>query len=260
MKKYLVVFTSCLKARLAYRMDAIVAALFGFFSVLMYYLLWRLLIPQGGTLQGFALEEMMTYIMISTALTPIVQDTTVVFGMADEIRSGKFARYLYTPIDPLGAFISQSLAAMLPPCLITTLSCVVWSAIFNGVMSPLSLTGFVCALPVLALVVAFMLLMNYLVACCAFRYTDILGIVFIRGTLLSFFSGAMAPLEVLLGGAPLWSPFYYLTNYPALLMMGRHTASPLIACAVLGGSVMVLAWLCLTVARRSRRYFEGVGA
>lgn len=260
MSKYASMFSACLKARVAYRMDTLLSAAFSFFSVLMYYLLWRMLIPEGGTLQGFTLGEMMTYTMISTALTPMVQNSTTMFSTAEEIRTGRFARYLYSPISPFGAFVSQSLAAVMPPFLTTAASCVLWSFVFHGRIAPISLSGLLLAVPVLLLALTFMLLMNYLIACCAFRYTDILGIVFIRGTLVSFFSGGMAPLEVLFGGAPLWSPFYYLANYPAMLMMGRESASPLTACAVLGASSACLLALCLTVARRSRRFFEGVGA
>lgn len=260
MSKYLRMFSATLKSRMIYRGDTLLSAAFTFFSVLMYYLLWSLLIPDGGELRGFTLPQMMTYIMISSALTPIVQEDSMMFTMADEIRTGKFAKYINSPVSPFGAFISRSLAGALPRTMFTALCCVIWSLIFSGVMSPLDPRALVWAPLLLALITLFMVLINYLVACCAFRYTDILGIIFVRNALLSFFSGGLAPLEVLLGAAPVWSPFYYLINYPALLLMGRATVAPLTACAVLGGYSALLLLLCLTLARRSRVYFEGVGA
>ncbi len=235
MRKYLSLFSACLKQSMAYRGDALLGAAFSLFSVLFSYLLWSLLIPEGGALNGFTLPEMVTYTVIGTALTPFVQETGTMFAFADEIRTGRFARYLYTPIQPLGAFVSQSLAGAIPKSAFTLLCCGVWSLLLRGVLAPIRLSGLLAALPVLLLSVAFMLLLNWLTVSLAFRFTDILGPVFIRGTLLTLFTGALAPLEVLFGGAPLWSPFYYLLGYPALLMMGRETASPALTYAALGG-------------------------
>ncbi|MDD3411212.1 MAG: ABC-2 family transporter protein [Eubacteriales bacterium] len=260
MKKYCMLFGSCLKQSLTYRADALTGAALSFFSVLIAYLLWSLLIPQGGELGGFTLPAMVTYTMIGTALSPFVQSSATMLAFADEIRTGKYARYLYTPISPFGAFASQSLAAALPGSLFTALCCLLWSLVFHRLMQPLSLTGTLCALPVLALSAAFVLLLNHLIVSLAFRFTDVLGVVLIRGTLLSLFSGGLAPLEVLFGGAPLWSPLYYLIGYPAQLMMGRPVASPWLACAALGAWTLLLAALTALTLRRSRAAFEGVGA
>ena len=48
--KYLMMFLTHLKAAMAYRADTLLSALFSFFRVLICYLLWRMLIPEGGTL------------------------------------------------------------------------------------------------------------------------------------------------------------------------------------------------------------------
>ena len=260
MKKYIVMFSSHLKGAMAYRADTLLNAGLSFFFVLISYLLWKMLIPNGGTLNGFTLPAMVTYTMISTAIAPFTASNDAMFAYADEIRTGKFARYLYTPVRPFGVFLSMSLAKALPQSALTVVCCVLWSLVFHDLMQPLSLPGLLTALPILLLMVVFVLLLNYLIATLAFKFTDILGVVFIRGTLVQFFSGALAPLEVLFGGAPLWSPFYYLVGYPAQLIMGRPVASPLLAFAVLGGSTLVLLLISLTVARGSRRFFEGVGA
>ena len=260
MKKYLQLFACYLKQSLAYRADAIAGAVFSFFGVLIAYLLWRALIPGGATLNGFTLPEMVAYSMCSAAITPFAMENEAIFVFANEVRSGKFAKYLYTPVSAFGVFVCSSLARALPKCLFTALCCVLWSTIFHGIMAPVAPLAILRALPVLLLMVAFVVLLNYLISCLSFRYTDILGVILIRGTLLSLFAGSLAPLEVLFGGAPVWSPFYYLVGYPALLMLGRAPVPPWLAAAVLGGYTLLLLALCLTVARGSRRYFEGVGA
>lgn len=260
MKKYCTLFAAYLKQSMAYRADALMSAGFSFFKVLIAYLLWRMLIPDGGTLGGFTLPEMVAYTMISAAITPFVISNEAMFDFAGEVRSGKFARYLYTPINSFGVFVSSSLARTLPKCLFTALCCGVWSLVFRDVMTPVAFSAILAALPVLGMMVVFVVLMDYLISCLSFKYTDILGVIFTSQSLISLFSGSLAPLEVLFGSAPLWSPFYYLVGYPALLLLGRAPVSPWVATAVLGGYTLLLLTLCLTVARGSRRYFEGVGA
>ncbi len=260
MKKYTTLFSSYLKQAMAYRTDAIVSAALSFFSVLVYYLLWSMLIPDGGTLNGFTLPEMVAYTMCSAAITPFAMSNEAMFEFAGEVRTGKFAKYLYTPISAFGVFVCSSLAKALPRSLFTALCCVLWSLILRGVMAPIYPLAVLQALPVLLMMVIFVILLNYLISCLSFRFTDILGPTFVYEVLLKLFAGSLAPLEVLFGGAPVWSPFYYLVGYPSLLMMGRATVSPGFATAVLGGYTLLLLTLCLTVARGSRRSFEGVGA
>lgn len=258
--KYAVMFVTYLKNTMAYRTDTLLGALFSFFRVLLCFLLWKMLIPEGGTLNGFTLEEMVTYSVLTTALAPMINGAQPVNVFADDIRTGKFVRHLTAPVQPFFVFISHALAVGLPPLISTALCCCVWGAVFSGVMAPISLMGLIAALPILMCAVIFMLLLNYLTACLAFRFTEIHGIVMVRDTLLEFFSGSLAPLEVLFGGAPLWSPLYYLTGYPVLLMLGKAQGSPLQAFGTLLVWTLFIGIACAWVSQSSRRLFEGVGA
>ncbi len=260
MRKYLSMFSSYLKQAMAYRSDALAGALLSLVTVLMSYLLWNMLIPQGGTLDGFTLPEMVTYSVLCSALSPFAMNHDPIFAFADEIRSGKFSRFLYTPVNPFGAFVCSSLAASLPKCAFTLAASFLWGALLSGVMAPVSWGLLLQALPVLVLALVFVLLLNYLIACLAFRFTDILGVILIRSTLIQFFAGVLAPVELLFGGVPVWSPLTYLVGTPALLVMGRSSVSAGTACAVLILWSLPLLMLCLTVARSSRKFYEGVGA
>lgn len=260
MKKYITIFSSYLKQAMAYRSDALLSAVMSIFQVFISYLLWSMLIPPSGSLNGFTLREMVTYSVIVTAISPFAVSGEPMLAYASDIRTGKFSKYLYTPINPFWVFVCQSLASELPKCLMTLICGFIWGAVFNSVMEPLQAAMLLRALPMLIMAVIFILLMNYLISCLAFKFTGILGLVLIRGTLITFFTGALAPLEVLFGSAPVWSPLYYLVGYPALLIMGRETISAGTATLVLGAYILPLILLCLTVARGSRRLYEGVGA
>ena len=104
------------------------------------------------------------------------------------------------------------------------------------------------------------LLLNYLIACLAFRFTEVFGVVLVRGTLMEFFCGYLAPVELLFGAALRWSPLSYLAGYPALLLMDCAAVPPSQAALVLLVWSLALGAVCAVVSRRSRVYFEGVGA
>ncbi len=127
-------------------------------------------------------------------------------------------------------------------------------------MAPVSFIGILTALPILIMVAAFIVLLNYLISYLAFRFTDLTGVVLIRGGLISFFSGALAPLEVLFGSAPLWSPLYYVADYPIMCIMSRAPVSPLTALLVISGYTLALALVSGRISASSRRLYEGVGA
>ncbi len=114
MKKYVTIFSSYLKSALVYRADAWLSAAFSLFTVLAFCLLWSLLIPDGGTLSGFSLPEMMTYTLLCQMLAPLAQSSDAMWIFADEIRSGKFSKYMYTPVSPFGAFAACSLGKAMP--------------------------------------------------------------------------------------------------------------------------------------------------
>ena len=127
-------------------------------------------------------------------------------------------------------------------------------------LCPLDAAMLLPALGVLALGCVFTLLLNYLIACLAFRFTEVYGVVLVRGTLMEFFCGFLAPVELLFGAALRWSPLSYLAGYPALLLMDCAAVPPSQAALVLLVWSLVLGAVCAVVSRRSRVYFEGVGA
>ena len=258
--KYLVMFLTHLKAAMAYRADTLLSALFSFFRVLSCYLLWRMLIPEGGTLDGFTLPQMVTYSVMTTALVPLNMSGDPINAFADDIRTGKFVRHLTAPVQPFFVFLSSSAASGVPPFVMTAGCCCIWALLFRGMLCPLNAAMLLPALGVLALGCVFVLLLNYLIACLAFRFTEVFGVVLVRGTLMEFFCGYLTPVELLFGAALRWSPLSYLAGYPALLLMDCAAVPPSQAALVLLVWSLALGAVCAVVSRRSRVYFEGVGA
>ena len=173
--KYLMMFLTHLKAAMAYRADTLLSALFSFFRVLICYLLWRMLIPEGGTLDGFTLPQMVTYSVMTTALIPLNMSGDPINAFANDIRTGKFVRHLTAPVQPFFVFLASSAASGVPPFVMTAGCCCVWALCFCGMLCPLDAAMLLPALGVLALGCVFTLLLNYLIACLAFRFTEVYG-------------------------------------------------------------------------------------
>lgn len=260
MRKYWTLFSSYFKQSIVYRANALLTAGLSIVTVLLSCLLFRMLIPQGGTLSGFTYPQMVTYSVLSAAITPFFMNNDPIFAFSGEIRSGKFSKYLYTPISPLGAFVTSSLASSLPACALQLIAAFVWGVLLRGAMAPIDASSLAGALCVLLPAVLFTLLMNYAIACLSFRFTDILGVVLIRSTVIQFFSGALAPLEILFGGTPWWSPFTYMAGAPVLMLLGKCGVTPVRGVLVLSMYILPMLALCLYADRSSRRFYEGVGA
>lgn len=258
--KYLHLFQTHLKQGMVYRSDALLGATMSFFRVMLCYLLYAMLVPKGGTLGGFTLPELVSYSVLSAALSPFVMNDSTIFAFSDEVRTGRFSRFFYTPVSPFAAFMCQSFAAVLPGSAMTLLCCVLWGALLSGTMAPIFPGQILWFLPIFALAVAFRLLLNYVLFCQSFRLTNVTGVVFLVSNLIALFSGSLAPLEVLFPAAPLWSPLYYLVDYPVMLLMGRQAAPPLTALLVLLAWTLLLFLLGLVLNKRARRAYEGVGA
>ena len=258
--KYLMMLATHVKQGLAYQVDAWVHAGFTFFRVLLSYLLFSMLIPEGGTLSGFTLPEMVTYSILTTAIRPLLLGSSTVNHFAVEIRTGRYMKYIVSPLSPFGAFAMSTVAGGIFPFALTALCCAVWGLLFRGVLAPIQLANLPNALSILLLSFVFMLLLNYLISCLAFRYHEIFGLLMIRDTLFELFTGALAPLEMLFGGVPAWSPLYYLVGYPVSLLLGRPGVPQATALVSMGLWTFGMALLCILVARKSRVYFEGVGA
>lgn len=264
MRKYLEIGKVSVKTQITYRFDVIVGSFMPFVRVFLAFFLWRTLFTGKTEMGGMTFGMMLTYYIICAFIQRLDQSNGLVWDFAGEIREGRFSKYLVKPVSPLGHFMFTSLGKTLYILVFTLLAVAGVALIFNQqFLLPSSVLNLVLALIIAFLGLVFMILLNYLTALLAFKFTDITGWHLLKGNIVDFLSGALLPLSLL----PLWMqgimrffPFYYMQFLPASLYLGLRTDEALWGILVMTLWIFALWGLAEATYNRFRRLYEGVGA
>ncbi len=264
MRKYLEIGKISLKTQMTYRFDVYIGSLMPFIRVFLAYYLWRTLFIGKTEIGGMTFGTMLTYYILCAFIQRLEQSNGLVWEFAGEIREGRFSKYLMKPLNPLGHFLSVSLGKTLYILFFTLLTVGSLALIFrNQFVLPTSSINLFLALLIAFLGLIFMILLNYLTALLAFKFTDITGWHLLKGNIVDLLSGALLPLSIL----PDWIqnimrifPFYYMQYLPASLYLGLKSEEALTGLAIMAVWNLVLWVLAEATYNRFRRLYEGVGA
>lgn len=261
--KYLHVAKITWKSMIAYQGDTWLGALFSGMRVLLGFLLWSAIFAGRSEVGGFTLPMMITYSLMASMIGRLQNQDAAAWQLANEVREGQFSKYLAHPVSVIGYFLSAGLGRWSYLLLINLTALLAWSTVFSAYLvlpvHPLDLLWLVVLLPLGALV---MLLLNHDIALLSLKYTDISGMMILKGSIIEFFSGAMIPLNLFPAGLVAvlrFTPFYYVVFYPANLFLGRQTESPMLAVLVLAAWCVTLFAIGQAWFRRARKFYEGVG-
>jgi ABC-2 type transport system permease protein len=264
MRKYLEVGKISVKSQITYRFDVLIGCFMPFIRVFLAYFLWRTLFTDKTEMGGMTFPMMLTYYIVCAFIQRLEQSNGLVWEFAGEIREGRFTKYLVKPVSPLGHFVFTSLGKTLYHLVFTVLAvgCVI--LIFKGqFVGPASAGSLILALLIAFLGLLVMILLNYLTALLAFKFTDITGWHLLNGNVVDFLSGALLPLSLLpdwMQGVMRYFPFYYMQFLPASLYLGLRTQEAFFGLLVMVIWIIVLWGLAEFLYHRFRRLYEEVGA
>lgn len=260
MKKYLQIMSLEWKNAIIYRTDTALSALFSIFTVVLSYLLWSAIFGNREVVDSFTLPQMVTYYLLTKIVSPLTQGGSMQSDFSGEIKSGTYSKYIVKPISPLGYFIFASFARMALPLLLNTVVMTIAILCFPQYFSALHPASIIAAIPVLILSVILSMLIEFLISMSTFKFTDISFIFILKEIFTMLLSGALIPLNMLLGDKiAMWSPFSYIIYYPVMLCMGKSDISVLTATGVLSVWIVILILAALFVQRTAPKSFEGVG-
>jgi ABC-2 type transport system permease protein len=253
-----------MRARTAYRFDVWLGAAMPFIRVLLAYMLWKALFKGKTLIGGFTLETMTAYYIITAFLARLDQTGAMVWEYAEDIREGRFAKYLAKPVNPFGHFLSSAAARSLYVLGIALFSVVLLALLFrNRFIVPVDPIRTILALAIAFTGLVFMAAVNWLTAVLAFKFKDITGFHMIKGNIVEFLAGTLIPLALLPAGvqqAMRWMPFYYIQYLPASLFLGLKSEEGIIGLLVITGWTAGFLLLGEWAWRILRRDDEGVGA
>jgi ABC-2 type transport system permease protein len=253
-----------MRARTAYRFDVWMGATLPFLRVLLAFLLWRVLFTSRSEIAGFTLEGMTAYYILTAFLSRLDQSGGLVWEYADDIREGRFAKYLTKPLNPFGHFLATSAARSLYVGGVALASVFLLALLFgNRRLFTSSWQNALMAGVIALLGLIFLACLNWLTAILAWKFKDITGFHLIKGNLVEFLAGTLFPLSLLPEPVVFvlkWLPFYHLHYLPASLFLGRRQDEALSSLLILLGWTLGILVVGEISWRRLRRHDEGVGA
>jgi ABC-2 type transport system permease protein len=208
---------------LAYRLRYYTGVVTYFIYVSVYYFIWKAVYSQGGTLAGFSLRQMITYVAVgwiarSFYFNNIDQD------MYYDVVEGKLAMELIKPANVQWMRISSAWGESLFRLLMLTPPAAALIAIVFPLQPPASGVHF--ALFCLSVALSFFIVatMNFAVGTFALRLKSILGLLRAKFLLFDLLSGLLIPITLFPPAAQKvlgWLPFMHISYSPLLIYLGK---------------------------------------
>jgi ABC-2 type transport system permease protein len=266
-RKYWHVVNIGIQNSLAYRVNFLFRAVFGFVPLLATIFLWRAIYAGKHTntnLPDYTLVQMTSYYLFVTivdAFTAVNEDD---WQIAADIKDGNISQFLLKPIDYLWyrfcLFVSGRvtyLAVAAAPLTIFILCLHKYFVLpHNGVALALFLVS-------VALTALLQFFMSYTMAMLAFWVLEVSTFIFILFAFEYLASGHLFPLDIL----PAWvervlyfTPFPYQLFFPVSIYMGKTTGAELAR-----GLVIQCLWVCAMYAlarfawKRGLKKYAAVG-
>ena len=233
MKKYLAFTVKAFQRTLTYRFELWMELFINVLFMLVYVYLWKALYTEQTSVEGYDLNRILTYIVVSQTLLTFTFTLRVARIIEDKVRTGEVVTDLMKPVDfqlmtlatAAGTSTHTALFNMLPKFLL-------FSGVFGLSLprSPLIVLLFIISV-VLGYVILFSI--EFIIGIFAFWLVEIRGIYFIVIWGLSLlFSGYFLPLEfypAFLAKIAEVLPFRAIIYFPTAIYTGQSTGSALVA-------------------------------
>jgi ABC-2 type transport system permease protein len=208
---------------LAYRLRYFTGIVTYFLNVSVYYFIWSAIYSSSGTVAGYDLPQMITYVAVGW-ITRSFYFNNVDREMATEVLEGKISQNLIKPVDTQLMYLSQTVGESCFRALMFTLPITLVLVFVYPIHAPASLpAGLLFVLSsVLALLI--LTLINFLVGTMALHIYSILGVIRAKYFIVEFFSGLLIPLSFFpktLQRLMYFLPFPYISFTPLQIYLGK---------------------------------------
>lgn len=191
-------------------------------EVIVYIFVWKAIYNQTGDTNGFTLSQMITYYILSVAISPFVT-WGINEDMAYSIRKGNINKELLNPITYFQYYFGVNLGEIAFGAVVGIASLIICS-LFWGICLPVSILNFVLFIIVILLGIPITFLLQMIVGTVGFYSSSIWGMQVFRKSIISIFSGMIAPITLF----PQWFqnianilPFKELIYTPIYIWLGK---------------------------------------
>ncbi|HEY9059743.1 MAG TPA: ABC-2 family transporter protein [Pseudobacteroides sp.] len=263
MKKYFETSKIIFKTQIAYRFDIIASMVFTISKILLAYVLWKAVFKTQNIVSGFTFDAMLSYYIISSFLTQLDQSSVTGWQIAEEIKNGRFSKYIVKPIGIFRFFTAQTAGRSAFLLLFNLIASLIWIFIFHvSFVISTSIWNILSALVLTLLGLLFMMQVNYFIGILAFKFVDTSIFMMIKDNMVQFITGSLIPLVLLppeIIRTMSFFPFYYISYLPSMLLLGKNQNEALSGFVILSLWNLAFGILNSTAYKKLKSEYDGVG-
>lgn len=223
MKMYWLVAKNTWIETLTYRLNFTMWRVRVTLELLTRYFLWLAIIPEGSSFLSYSQSQMLTYILLTSIISAIVESTRT-SDIAADINEGNLSNYLIKPINYFMYWFSRDLGDKLMNILFMCIELSIFFVVFQPPFiiqtNPFTIFSFLIAI-FLAIIAHFFI--SFSLSLIGFFNPETWAPRFIFFVALTFFTGQIFPLDIL--PTAIYSivkllPFTYLVYFPAKVYLG----------------------------------------
>ncbi len=183
------------KLYVAYRAWAWMEFVVQLLAMTIMYFFWQAVYANGGTLSGLTFQQTVNYVMIAQMLMPLVQNR-LILNFGSMIREGQIAIDLLRPLDFQARFYVDAIGSLVLNLLLK-IPLLIIAVILFQVQLPGDVATWLVFVVSLVLGHAVLFCFDWIFSCLAFYSTETWGLSVVREAVVTFFSGALIPLQML---------------------------------------------------------------
>jgi len=267
LRKYYYIFKSTWQEYMAYRANFFLEILGGaaLFGAIMFLWLNVYKNSGGAAIGGYAMPEMVTYLLLGGALSAVTLSTSAGDEIDQEINEGTASNYFLKPININFYWFSRDLARKTINLIFSIISFgIIFFVARRFVLPPVSSTMLVLGFFAAGLGIAIHFLLFYLTSIISFWLGRTWGFRFVLRVVMEIATGAIIPLSFIPGvwqSVLFFLPFKFLAYFPIQIYLGKFSIEQ-----ITSGFAESLIWLALLgflsyyVWKRGVRYYTASGA
>jgi ABC-2 type transport system permease protein len=264
LNKYRCAFLLGLQSNIIYRWNFAIRSGYGFFQLIVVFVLWRAAYASSPTIGGFGFSQTLTYFVALIVIQFFIGAFNEDYQINDEIRNGLINQFLLKPINYYAyRFSIFSAARLVSGALVLIPFAISLPFISRYLVLPHGAWRLALGLPAMAMGGLIQFTIAYCFGMMTFWFLEIQGFVILSMALESILGGQLFPLDLLppaIFRVTQFLPFYYQTYFPAAILTGRISGSAALRELPLQAAwVLLLAGLAALLWRRGLRRHTAVG-
>ena len=179
---------------LYYRFDLLLYIFNFIVEITVYIFIWLAIYNNGNQILGMSFEQVTTYYILVVSLSPIINwGVNEIMGRA--IREGEILRELLNPISYFSYYFGIRVGELIESGIVAILTFGICSLLF-GVLLPTGILNFLYFIIVIFLAVVVVYFFELIIGTMAFYTNATWGAEILKRSILSIFSGMIAPITL----------------------------------------------------------------